>query len=62
MHETSDSSQPAETDFDAYLRQVQERKARFIYQVTQDGPVDTDSSYLTYAEIKALATGAQVGE
>ena len=51
-----------EGTFDAYLYQVVEGKQRFIGQVmTSKSPVrsasDVDEAALSYAELKALATG-----
>ena len=51
-----------EGTFDAYLFQILENKQRFISQImTSKTPIraaeDTDESSLSYAEIKAMATG-----
>lgn len=51
-----------EGTFDAYLRQILENKQRFISQImTSKTPVrsaeDVDEATLSYAEIKAIATG-----
>ena len=51
-----------EGTFDAYLYQLVEGKQRFIAQVmTSKSPVrtaaDVDEAALSYAELKALATG-----
>lgn len=51
-----------ENTFDAYLYQILENKQRFISQImTSKSPVrsaeDIDESALSYAEVKALATG-----
>lgn len=48
--------------FDAYLYQIIENKQRFISQIMQGGDTireaeDVDEAVLSYAEIKALATG-----
>lgn len=51
-----------ENTFDAYMWQILENKQKFISQImTSKSPVracdDVDDTALTYAEIKALATG-----
>ena len=51
-----------ENTFDSYMRQILENKQKFISQImTSKSPVracdDVDDTALTYAEIKALATG-----
>jgi SNF2 family DNA or RNA helicase len=51
-----------ENTFDAYLYQILENKQRFISQImTSKSPVrsaeDIDETALSYAEVKALATG-----
>ncbi len=51
-----------ENTFDAYMWQILENKQKFISQImTSKSPVraceDVDDAALSYAEIKALATG-----
>ncbi len=51
-----------ENTFDAYLYQILENKQRFISQImTSKSPLrsaeDIDETALSYAEVKALATG-----
>ncbi len=51
-----------ENTFDAYMWQILENKQKFISQImTSKSPVraceDVDDTALSYAEIKALATG-----
>ena len=54
-----------ENTFDAYNWQVIENKQKFISQImTSKSPVrsceDVDEAALTYAEVKALATGIRI--